>query len=75
MNIACRVCSSFWLRCIFLLPGGLFIALFLNQQIRGMRVAKSLFFFLFVINLVVIGLIFSWFYNPDRGLLAELFRD
>ncbi len=53
---------------------GLTIALFLNQQIRGMRILKSLFFFPFVINLVVIGFVFSWFYNPDLGLLAELFK-
>lgn len=52
--------------------GGLAIALFLNQNIRGIRVVKSLFFFPFVINLVVVGLIFSWFYNPDLGLPAKL---
>nr|MDA3951768.1 sugar ABC transporter permease [Spirochaeta sp.] len=40
----------------------------------GIRFTKSLFFFPFVINLVVIGLIFSWFYNPDLGLLAAIFR-
>lgn len=54
--------------------GGLILALFLNQSVRGIRTMKSLFFFPFVINLVVIGLIFSWFYNPDLGLLAEIFK-
>ena len=54
--------------------GGLILALFLNQTYRGLRAMKSMFFFPFVINLVVIGLIFSWFYNPDLGLLAELFK-
>ena len=64
-----------WLVLMLLAPvGGLFIALFLNQNVRGIRMIKSLFFFPFVINLVVVGLIFSWFYNPDLGLLAELFR-
>jgi len=53
---------------------GLTLALFLNQQIKGMRVIKSMFFFPFVINLVVIGLVFSWFYNPDLGLLAEILK-
>ncbi|MFP4376920.1 MAG: carbohydrate ABC transporter permease [Spirochaetales bacterium] len=53
---------------------GLVIALFLNQDVAGIRVVKSLFFFPFVINLVVIGLVFSWFYNPEFGLLAALFR-
>jgi multiple sugar transport system permease protein len=65
-----------WLVFMMLAPlGGLTIALFLNQSVRGIRVIKSLFFFPFVINLVVVGLIFSWFYNPDLGLLAAIFRN
>jgi multiple sugar transport system permease protein len=65
-----------WLVLMLLAPvGGLAIALFLNQTVRGIRLVKSLFFFPFVINLVVIGLIFSWFYNPDLGLLAAIFRN
>ncbi len=64
-----------WLVVMMLAPvGGLVLALFLNQSVRGIRLFKSLFFFPFVINLVVIGLIFSWFYNPDLGLLAAVFR-
>ena len=51
---------------------GLGLALFLNQQIRGIRIIKALFFFPFVINLVVVGLVFSWFYNPSYGLLSEI---
>lgn len=50
-------------------PCGLAIALFLNQQIRGIRVVKSLFFFPFVISQVVVGLVFAWFYDPSFGLL------
>lgn len=64
-----------WLVIMMLAPVfGLILALFLNQTLKGVRLAKSLFFFPFVINLVVIGLVFSWFYNPDLGLLAELFK-
>ncbi|MDJ0686476.1 MAG: sugar ABC transporter permease [Alphaproteobacteria bacterium] len=55
-------------------PAGLLIALFLNQNVRGIRLAKSLFFFPFVISQVVVGLVFSWFYDPSFGLLAELLR-
>ena len=40
-------------------PAGLFIALFLNQTVRGIRIYKSLFFFPFVISQVVVGLVFS----------------
>lgn len=53
-------------------PAGLLIAIFLNQSIFGMRLYKSLFFFPFVISQVVVGLIFSWFYAPDFGLLYKL---
>ena len=54
------------------IPGGLFIALFLNQQVRGIRLYKSLFFFPFVISQVVVGLVFAWFYNPAIGLWNPL---
>ena len=51
------------------IPAGLFIALFLNQTVPGIRLYKSLFFFPFVISQVVVGLVFSWFYLPNEGLL------
>ncbi len=51
------------------IPAGLFIALFLNQNVRGIRLYKSLFFFPFVISQVVVGLVFSWFYDPRFGLM------
>ena len=53
-------------------PGGLFIALFLNQTVTGIRLYKSLFFFPFVISQVVVGLVFSWFYLPNEGLLNAM---
>ncbi len=53
-------------------PGGLAIALLLNQTVFGMRAVKSLFFFPFVISQVVIGLVFVWFYNPSNGLLNHV---
>ncbi|MBD9371051.1 sugar ABC transporter permease [Rhizobium sp. ARZ01] len=62
-----------WLALYFLaLPAGLFLAIFLNQTILGIRIYKSLFFFPFVISQVVVGLMFSWFYAPDFGLLYRL---
>ncbi|MDA3941065.1 MAG: sugar ABC transporter permease [Spirochaetia bacterium] len=67
--------NVYWLVFMMLAPLiGLTLALFLNQEMKGMRVLKSLFFFPFVINLVVVGLVFSWFYNPELGLLAEIFK-
>ncbi|WP_417269712.1 carbohydrate ABC transporter permease [Celeribacter sp.] len=54
------------------IPAGLFIALFLNQNVRGIRIYKSLFFFPFVISQVVVGLVFTWFYDPNFGLLNSV---
>jgi multiple sugar transport system permease protein len=56
------------------IPAGLALALFLNQQVFGIRLVKSMFFFPFVISQVVIGLVFSWFYDPTNGLLFHALR-
>jgi multiple sugar transport system permease protein len=62
-----------WLALYLLaIPAGLAVALFLNQTVTGIRFYKSLFFFPFVISQVVVGLIFSWFYAPDFGLLPKI---
>jgi multiple sugar transport system permease protein len=62
-----------WLALYLLaIPLGLFIALFLNQTVVGIRLYKSLFFFPFVISQVVVGLVFSWFYLPREGLLNTI---
>ena len=54
-------------------PAGLLIAIFLNQNVTGIRLYKSLFFFPFVVSQVVVGLIFAWFYAPNFGLLTQIF--
>ena len=62
-----------WLVFFMLAPViGLAIALFLNQEVVGVRLAKSLFFFPFVISQVVVGLVFAWFYDPGFGLMGHL---
>ena len=63
--------NVWWLVLLMLCPAfGLGLALFLNQKVRGIRLAKSLFFFPFVISLIIVGVIFSWFYDPRFGLLS-----
>ncbi len=54
------------------IPLGLFIALFLNQTVAGIRIYKSLFFFPFVLSQVVVGLVFTWFYLPNDGLFDQI---
>lgn len=62
--------NLFWLLGFLLAPVfGLGLALFLNQSLWGMKAIRSLFFFPFVISQVVVGLVFSWFYDPSFGLL------
>jgi multiple sugar transport system permease protein len=65
--------NVYWLVLFMLGPAcGLAIALLLNQKVFGMRIVKSLFFFPFVLSGVVIGLVFSWFYDPTHGLLNSI---
>jgi multiple sugar transport system permease protein len=51
---------------------GLMIALLVNQSIRGMKVAKSLFFTPLVLAPAAVGVIFVWFYDPSFGVLAKV---
>ncbi|PRY94594.1 carbohydrate ABC transporter membrane protein 1 (CUT1 family) [Hasllibacter halocynthiae] len=66
--------NNFWWLTLYLLaiPFGLGIALFLNQTVAGIRLYKSLFFFPFVLSQVIVGLVFSWFYLPNEGLLNAI---
>ena len=62
--------NLYWLVLFMLAPPiGLAIAIFLNQNVLGIRIYKSLFFFPFVISQAVVGLVFTWFYDPSNGLM------
>lgn len=65
--------NIYWLVLFLLAPViGLFVALFLNQKVFGIRLVKSLFFFPFVVSQIVVGMIFTWFYDPSFGLIAAI---
>ncbi len=68
--------NNVWWLVLFMLavPAGLAVALFLNQTVTGMRIYKSMFFFPFVISQVVVGLIFTWFYNPNFGVVGIIWE-
>ncbi|WP_434730468.1 carbohydrate ABC transporter permease [Rhizobium binae] len=51
------------------IPMGLAFALLVNQEIAGMRVMKSLLFMPKVLSSVTVGVVFTWFYTPNFGLL------
>jgi multiple sugar transport system permease protein len=62
-----------WLACYLAAPVlGLGLALFLSQKLPGMRIVRSLFFMPFVISQVVVGLVFSWFFNTRFGLFNQI---
>jgi multiple sugar transport system permease protein/raffinose/stachyose/melibiose transport system permease protein len=60
-----------WMLAAIIVPsiGGLFIALILNEGIRGANVYKSLFYLPICLSLVVVGQVWIWVYQPDWGLL------
>lgn len=56
------------------LPIALGLALLLNDKVPGIRFFRTVFFLPFVLAPVVIGLIWSFIYNPSNGLVTGLFR-
>lgn len=67
--------NALWLVFFLLAPViGLALALFLNQKLFEMRLVKSLFFMPLVLAPVIVGVVFTWFYDPTFGIIAILFR-
>lgn len=64
-----------WLVLFLLAPVfGLALALLLNQRLPEMRFIKSMFFIPLVLSHVIIGVVFTWFYDPTFGILALAFK-
>ena len=64
-----------WLACYLVAPvAGLLLAIVLNQKLAGMRLVRSLFFMPFVISQVVVGLMFTWFFNARFGLFPRMLQ-
>ncbi|OOO27709.1 sugar ABC transporter permease [Agrobacterium salinitolerans] len=62
--------NAIWIAVSMLsIPLGLAFALLVNQDISGMRVMKSLLFMPKVLSSVTVGVVFTWFYTPNFGLL------
>ena len=53
-------------------PLGLLLAILLDQNIRGTRIYKSIFFGPVMLSLVLIGVIWQLFYSQNNGLLNFL---
>jgi raffinose/stachyose/melibiose transport system permease protein len=65
--------NAIWLIAALLLPTstGLGLAVLLNSKFRGSHIFRSIFYFPSVLSLAVVGLIWTWIYHPDLGLLNQ----
>ena len=52
----------------------LFLALLLNQALRGRAFYRTALFMPVVMSFVVIGILWSWMYNPQFGLINSTLR-
>jgi len=66
--------NAIWLVAALLLPTsiGLGSAILLNSRFRGSHIFRSIFYFPAVLSLAVVGLIWTWIYHPDLGLLNQM---
>jgi len=66
--------NAIWLVCALLLPTsiGLGLGILLNSKFRGSHIFRSVFYFPAVLSLAVVGLIWTWIYHPDLGLLNQM---
>jgi multiple sugar transport system permease protein len=47
----------------------LFIAVLLNQKIRGLGVYRTIYYLPVVTSIIAVSVVWKWIFNPDRGLL------
>jgi raffinose/stachyose/melibiose transport system permease protein len=66
--------NAIWLVAALILPTslGLGLAILLNSKFRGSHIFRSIFYFPAVLSLAVVGLIWTWIYHPDLGLLNQV---
>ncbi len=50
----------------------LFVAILLNQQIRGLGIYRTVYYLPVVTSIVAVSVIWKWLYHPDRGVLNYL---
>jgi len=65
-----------WIGSFITVPvaAGLALAMALNRAIPASKMFKAVFFFPMVLSFVVCGLIWSWMYQPDSGIINSLLR-
>ncbi|MDB5085044.1 MAG: carbohydrate transporter rane protein 1, family [Bacilli bacterium] len=51
---------------------GFLLALFLNRQIKGMTLWRTIYYLPTIISGVAVSLLWKWLFNPDFGVLNDL---
>ena len=51
-----------------------FVAILLNNNLRGMRIFRTIIYLPAVISGVVIAILWMWIYNPDYGIINNFLR-
>ena len=52
----------------------LLLAVILNRSFKGRTVYRAIFYFPYMLSWIVVGVIWKWMYNPNMGLINELFE-
>jgi glucose/mannose transport system permease protein len=53
---------------------GLFLAIVMDQGLKGTNLFRNLFLLPFALSFVVTGTLWAWMYNPANGIINSLFR-
>jgi multiple sugar transport system permease protein len=53
---------------------GLALAVLCNQKVRGIAIFRTIYFSPVVTNVIAIGFVWFWLYQPDSGLINSLLR-
>lgn len=53
---------------------GLLLAVLVDRKVKGENIFKSIFYLPMTLSFIVIGIIWSWVYEPKMGLLNTLLR-
>jgi multiple sugar transport system permease protein len=51
-----------------------FLSVLINRRIRGINIYRAIFFMPFVLSLASIGLLWTWLYSADFGLVGFIFN-
>ena len=59
---------------LFTVGFSLMVAVLLNRQFKGRVVFRGVFYFPYILSAVVVGIIWTWIYQPQIGLINGILR-